>query len=125
VVGNPGESAAITSPGSLDQMLAIAGRGWRNEFAARGLLHVGAYRPGRLAGRITRPVLMQIADHDTVAPPDAAQRVADKITATVHRYSCDHFEVYTGMPFHDRIAADQAAFLRRIFTSSQHREEAP
>ncbi|BDX33677.1 putative hydrolase, alpha/beta fold protein [Mycobacterium antarcticum] len=116
-IGRPGDAAAITPPGALEAMTTIAGPMWRNEFPARGLLAVGAYRPASKAGRIRCPVLMQIADHDQVAPAHSARRIAERIGASTQHYPCDHFDVYTGMAFHEQVAAHQVEFLRRVLSS--------
>ncbi|KUI34240.1 alpha/beta hydrolase [Mycobacterium sp. GA-2829] len=114
VVGRPGEVAALCSPSAVDGMRNIAGPSWRNAIAARIFLRIGAYRPITAAGKISCPVLMQIADGDQSAPPSAATAAAHRLRATVHHYPCDHFDVYPGASHHDRVAAHQVAFLRRV-----------
>ena len=122
LAGEPGEPAALASPGALEAMLAIAGPTWRNEFAARLLLSIAAFRPGTHAHLIRGAVLMQIADDDQLAPADAAARVAARAKAMTHHYPCDHFDVYTGAAFHDAIAQHQVQFVRGI--AAPVREEA-
>jgi hypothetical protein len=112
IVGAPGDVAVITTPDALDAMHAICGPTFRNEVYARALLYT--YRPIKRAAEMPCPVLVQIAMHDTVAPPEAA---ADAAWATngraeVRWYPVDHFDVYTGEPF-ERAVADQLYFLRR------------
>jgi dienelactone hydrolase len=114
IVGEPGEVAALTSEGAVAGMLATAGPSWRNEFAARLLLSIGGYRPGRRASQVTCPALVQIADGDRSASPAAATKAAAAMKATVHHYPCDHFDVYPGAAWHERILRDQVAFLRRV-----------
>lgn len=114
VVGAPGELAALTSQGAEAGMFATAGPTWRNEFAARLVLTVGGYRPGRSAGKVRCPALVQIADGDQSAPPACATQAATAMRATVHHYPCDHFDVYPGAVWHERVLRDQIAFLRRI-----------
>ena len=114
LAGRPGDAAVLSSPGAMESMLAIAGPTWRNEFAARLLLSVPAFRPGAYARRVRCPVLMQIADNDQLAPPRAATRTAGQLGATAHHYPCDHFDVYTGARFHDEIAKHQNEFLHRL-----------
>jgi dienelactone hydrolase len=55
---------------------AIAGPSWRNEVAARIFLRAGLYRPGLLADRLPCPILIQVADRDTVAPTKPAYDAA-------------------------------------------------
>lgn len=118
VVGEPGEVAALCSPGAVGGMLAIAGPSWENAIAARIFLAIGRYRPIRSARRVKCPVLMQIADHDQSAPAPAATGAAHRMHATVHHYPCDHFDVYPGAAHHDRVVRDQVAFLRRLMYTS-------
>lgn len=114
IVGEPGEMAALNSEGAAAGMRATAGPSWRNEFAARLVLVVGGYRPGRHARDVKCPALVQIADGDRSAPPAAATKAATAMKATVHHHPCDHFDVYPGAPWHDRVLRDQVAFLHRV-----------
>jgi len=115
IVAEAGAPAALNSPGAVEGMLATAGPTWRNEFAARLFLTVGAHRPTRSARHLRCPVLVQIGDNDRSAPPAPAAKAALAARATVHHYPCDHFEVYPGARWHDQVLADQVAFLRRVF----------
>ncbi|EHI14482.1 alpha/beta hydrolase [Mycolicibacterium thermoresistibile] len=119
IVGHPGELAALTAPGAVEGMLTTAGPSWRNAIAARLFLQMGTYRPIADVSRVQCPVLMQIADHDQSAPPAAATRAATRLGATVHRYPCDHFDVYPGTSCHDRAVAHQVAFLRRVLAPAE------
>lgn len=114
IVGAPGELAALNSEGAVAGMYATAGPTWRNEFAARLVLTVGGYRPGRSARNVQCPSLVQIADGDRSAPPASATRAATAMRAAVHHYPCDHFDVYPGAAWHERVLRDQIAFLRRV-----------
>ncbi|HLB21023.1 MAG TPA: alpha/beta hydrolase [Solirubrobacteraceae bacterium] len=123
-VGAPGRVAFMTTPDAEPGMRAVAGPSWRNEVAARIALQAGAYRPGLQADRLPCPILVQIADRDSVAPPQAAQDAAWRATgrAEVRTYPIGHFDIYTGRPFEQAIA-DQLHFLRRHL-SAQARERA-
>ena len=114
LVGPPGSVAAMTSPDAEPGYRGIAGPTWRNEMAARVFLRAGAYRPGLQADRLPCPILVQIADRDTVAPVKAAQDAAWRATgrAEVRTYPIGHFDIYTGAPF-EQAVADQLHFLRR------------
>ncbi len=119
VVGPPGSLAAMTAPDAEAGYRAIAGPSWRNEVAARFALRAAAYRPGLQADRLPCPMLVQIADRDTVAPVKAAQQAAWRATgrAEVRTYPIGHFDIYTGEPF-ERAIADQLHFLRRHIGAS-------
>lgn len=114
VVGPPGSVAAMTAPDAEPGYRAIAGPSWRNEVAARVALAVGAYRPGLQADRLPCPILVQVADRDSVAPAKAAQDAAWRATgrAELRTYPVGHFDVYRGAPF-ERAVADQLHFLTR------------
>jgi pimeloyl-ACP methyl ester carboxylesterase len=113
-VGAPGTLAAMSSPDAEPGFRAIAGPTWRNEVAARITLSAGSYRPGLQADRLPCPMLVQIADRDTVAPPKAARDAAFRATgrAEVRTYPIGHFDVYRGDAF-EQAVADQLHFLRR------------
>lgn len=123
-IGHPGESAALTAPGAMEGMEAIAGPTWRNEVAARILLQVGLYRPGRFASQIRCPLLVQIADEDQTVPPSSSMKAAIKGRAEVRHYPCDHFDVYAGTEYGDQVIAHQVAFLRRHLGAGTTREAA-
>jgi uncharacterized protein len=113
-VGAPGSVAFMTTPDAEPGMRAVAGPSWRNEVAARIALQAGAYRPGLQADRLPCPILIQIADQDSVAPVKAAQDAAWLATgrSEVRTYPIGHFDIYSGAPF-ERAIADQLHFLGR------------
>lgn len=113
VVARPGEVAALTLPGNLADYLAIAGPTWRNEIDAAVGLELGGYRPWRLADRLRCPLLVQVADFDRSAPPQAAMRAAFRGRAEVRHYPCDHFDVYAGKRWHEAVVGHQVRFLTR------------
>lgn len=126
LVGPPGGLAAMTSPDAEPGYRAIAGPSWRNEVAARILLRTASYRPGLQADRLPCPILVQIADRDSVAPVKAAQDVVWRATGRgeLRTYPISHFEIYRGAPF-ERAVADQLHFLRRhLAERSRDREPA-
>jgi uncharacterized protein len=125
VVGPPGSLGAMTSADAEPGYRTIAGPSWRNEVAARFALAAGSYRPGLQADRLPCPILVQIADHDAVAPVKAAQEAAWRATgrAEVRNYPIGHFDVYTGAPF-ERALADQVHFLRRHLAGGAARSAA-
>jgi pimeloyl-ACP methyl ester carboxylesterase len=124
VVGPPGSVAAMSTADAEPGMRAIAGPAWRNEVAARIMLVASSYRPGRQADRLPCPILVQIADRDTVAPAKAAQAAAWLATgrAEVRTYPIGHFDIYAGAPF-ERALADQLYFLGRHLGGRAHERE--
>jgi fermentation-respiration switch protein FrsA (DUF1100 family) len=114
LVGPPGSLAAMTTPDAQPGYEAITGPTWRNEAAARIMLSAGSYRPGLQADRLPCPMLVQVADRDSVAPVKAAQDAVWRATGRgeMRTYPVGHFDVYAGEPF-ERAVADQLHFLRR------------
>lgn len=110
--GPPGSGAAFSLPGAEEAYLAIAGPTWRNEVAASISLELGSYRPARNAKQIAVPMLVQIADLDRSAPPNATAKAAFKARAEVRHYPCDHFDVFTG-EWHEAAVRHQISFLTR------------
>jgi fermentation-respiration switch protein FrsA (DUF1100 family) len=124
LVGPPGSVGAMTSADADPGYRAIAGSSWRNEVAARLALNAATYRPGLQADRLPCPILVQIADQDAIAPPQAAQDAAWRATgrAEVRTYPIGHFDIYLGAPFEQAIA-DQLHFLRRHLPAPAHGAE--
>ncbi len=124
IVGAPGSTAIITAPGAVEGYHALAGPTWRNEVCARTALEVAFNRPTRAASRLRAPILVQVGESDTVAPPSAAWAAAEKAGryAEVRNYPVDHFDVYDGV-WQQRILADQIAFLTRQLSTD--RSETP
>lgn len=103
----------MTTPDSLPGMRAIVPEGhpWINQAAARSLLSILWYRPGREARRITAPILICISKEDSVAPTATALRYARQAPrGDVRLYEAGHFAFYVGDAFR-QLAADQTEFL--------------
>ncbi|AZZ81112.1 alpha/beta hydrolase [Gordonia alkanivorans] len=114
VVGKPGDrDAALTAPGFLESYLAIAGPSWRNEVDASVGLEIGGFRADKHVHELDAPVLVQIADYDSAAPPHAAAKAAFKARAEVRHYPCDHFDVFAGNDWFEPCVGHAIAFLTR------------
>jgi len=113
-VGRPGTLAVMTSPDADDGYRRLAPPDFRFEVTARIGLTAGLYRPVRHAGRVRCPVLVQICEHDSVAPVASAEQVVRLLgsLAEAQRYPIGHFEPYFGAHF-ERSVSDQLAFLQR------------
>jgi pimeloyl-ACP methyl ester carboxylesterase len=113
--GLPGTLAVSTTADALSGLadLTPPHTTWRNEIAPRFTLTEALYRPGRSARRVKCPVLVCVADADLLIARKPAIRVARKAAkGELRRYPFGHFGMYTPPGF-DRVATDQAAFLRR------------
>ena len=113
VVARPGELGALTLDGCFEDYLAIAGPTWVNEVDASVGLELGSLKPIKDAERVHAPLLVQIADFDRSAPPQAAAKAAFAGRGEVRHYPCDHFDVWPGKDWYDAAVAHQVSFLTR------------
>jgi dienelactone hydrolase len=119
VAGAPGTSALMTAADALPGVQALsAGQDIDHTVCARIGTRIGQYRPGRAIRRLGMPVLLCVADQDSVAPARAALRHAARGGANVEvrRYPIGHFDIYWGDAFKHAVA-DQLEFLQRHLTS--------
>jgi pimeloyl-ACP methyl ester carboxylesterase len=118
-VGAPGDFAMLTDATSYRDYLDMMGPTWRNEVCARSLLLVPFNRPVRRAGRVRCPVLLVIAERDTIAPASAVREVARRIgpLAETLSFDCAHFDIYRGEIFTTSVAT-QVEFLTRALATN-------
>lgn len=112
-VGAPGSLAAMTAPEADPGFRAIVAPEslWRNEVAARIVLHLSLYRPVRLAATLRMPVLFCVCDDDATTPPGPTLKAARRAPrGELRRYPYGHFDIYTD----PQVKADQVEFLRRV-----------
>ena len=112
IVGPPGSLAAITSADGESGYETIMGATFRNEMQARGITPILFNRPVAVAKKLRMPLMVVIAEQDTIAPPSAVKAAAGAARGRVVRRSFDigHFEIYRGEPFEESVAA-QVEFL--------------
>lgn len=113
IAAHRGKRAFMVAPDALPGMLALVppGHDWVNEAAARSLLSILRYRPGRSAKRIAIPILICISDNDTVTPGEVADAYARQAPlGDVRHYEAGHFGFYLGDAFKE-LVADQTDFL--------------
>jgi pimeloyl-ACP methyl ester carboxylesterase len=90
------------------------GSEWHNRVAARSLLGLAVHRPVRKAAEIGCPILLVVAEHDTIAPIGPALRVAERAPkAELLRSRGDHYDVYNGGEDYDRVIEAEVEFLHR------------
>jgi uncharacterized protein len=114
IVSQPGGAGALSSEEAEPGYRAIAGPGFRNEITATAALIEGLNRPIARIGDIACPILIQVAERDSIAPPGAGRAAAwrAKGRSEVREYPCNHFAIYVP-PWRDRAIRDQVHFLRR------------
>ncbi len=116
LVGPPGTMAAMTTPDAVPGYASIYDEGfeWRNEFTPRTALTMPLNSPGKRAGEIECPILVQVCSADAITPPGPAMEAAQKAPKgeLITYAGLGHFDIYRGEHF-ERALADQVGFLRR------------
>jgi dienelactone hydrolase len=113
VAAAPGRPGLMTAPDALPGMLALVPEDyhWLNRAAARSVVSVLRYRPGRSAKRIAAPILICISATDSVAPPAPTERYARQAPrGDVRLYDAGHFDFYLGEAF-NQLVTEQTEFL--------------
>ncbi len=113
IVGQPGDVAALTSPGAWAGYLQLLPRQprWRNMTRAQVFLELPFYSPIRHVHRILAPVLVIAGRNDLVTPADAAQSaVARMPRGRFELLDSDHFQPFAGDLFEQGMRL-QLAFL--------------
>ena len=113
VAAAPGRPGLMTAPDALPGMLALLPDGyqWVNRAAARSVVSLIRYRPGRSAKRIAAPILICISATDSVAPPEQTERYARQAPrGDVRLYAAGHFDFYLGEAF-EQLVTEQTEFL--------------
>ncbi len=110
--GDPGTYAVMTAPEALPGFTSIVAPAskWRNEVAARVMLHVGTQNPAGGVGKLQMPLLICACDKDETTPPANAIKAAERAPrGELKRYSYGHFDIYTD----PQARKDQVEFLSR------------
>jgi dienelactone hydrolase len=113
----PGEFGAVANAAASAGVEIIRpkdGTEWHNRVAARSLLGVAARRPVRKAAKIRCPILLVVAEHDTIAPVGPALRLAERAPrAELFLSRGGHYGVYEGGEDHERVLDVEVEFLHR------------
>ncbi|MBX3172514.1 MAG: alpha/beta hydrolase [Candidatus Eremiobacteraeota bacterium] len=109
IAARPGELGFLTAPDSLPGYTALAPVYARNEVSARMALTTAGYRPNQVA--LHCPLLLQVCQHDSVAPVFSALELGRRLHAEVETYPIGHFDIYFGEHF-ERCVQSQVRFLR-------------
>jgi uncharacterized protein len=82
LAAEPGSVAALTTPDALDGAKALDPDNrypqWQQMVAARSVLRIGFYRPGRVAARVACPLLVVVCDDDRSVLATLAVRAAER-----------------------------------------------
>jgi pimeloyl-ACP methyl ester carboxylesterase len=113
LVAYPGERGALALDGAYESYTSMAGPTWRNEIDSSVGFEMGGIRATPAAKRLRSRLLVQIADFDRYVPAQSVVKTAVAGRAEVHHYPCDHFDVWPGHDWFDKVSADQVAFVTR------------
>lgn len=113
LAARPGEPGALALDGAYESYTSMAGPTWRNEVDTSVGMQVLSVRTTAAAKKLRAKLLVQIADFDRYVPADSVARTAVHGRGEVHHYPCDHFDVWPGHQWFDRVADDQVKFLTR------------
>jgi uncharacterized protein len=87
---------------------------WPNDITARSVLDVTMHRPVRRASRARCPLLMVVAENDTMAPTAPAVAVSSRAPrGELYRSRGGHYDVYAGGLDHENVLRVETEFLRR------------
>ena len=117
LAGPRGAVAVLTTPDAADAERAFDPVGefrdsWPRSVAARSVLPLGSYRPGRDAADILCPLLVVVADDDQSALAAPAVDVASRAPqGEVVRVPGGHYASY--LDAHEQVVAAEVDFLRR------------
>jgi pimeloyl-ACP methyl ester carboxylesterase len=118
LVARPGESGALALDGAYESYLSMAGPTWRNEIDAAVGFAMAQIRTTQSAKKLRSRLLVQIADFDRYVPAYSVAKTAVRGRAAVHHYPCDHFDVWPGHQWFDKVSEHQVAFLTRSLAPS-------
>jgi dienelactone hydrolase len=118
IVGPPGTLAAMTGDDAATAYPGMYPQGFEpdNSVPARILLPFGSYRPGGEAKRVRCPLLVIVAESDTITPPAPARRAAAQAPkGELLSFPGRHFEIYRGPDFEWAVERE-TEFLKRVLS---------
>jgi len=123
LAGAPGTVAVVTTPDGREGAEALNPGNrypqWRQAVAARSVLPLGFYRPGRAARRVRCPLLVVVCDDDRSAPPAPAIRAARRAPhGKVVRIPGGHYAPF--LASHERVVDTELVFLRKHLLGADH-----
>ena len=116
LAGPPGTVSALVTPDALDVSRALEPDRryprWQRTVAARSVLRLGFYRPGRHAARVACPLLVLVCDQDQSALAGPAVRAARRAPrAELVRVPGGHYASF--LEAHEQVVGAELSFLRR------------
>lgn len=117
LVGEPGDVVLLTTPDAADTNPALDPDGrhaadWLQKVAARSVLRLATYQPGRAARRVRCPLLVIVCEEDKSAYPPSAIAAARRAPgAEVVQLPGGHYAPF--LASHEQAVAAELEFLDR------------
>lgn len=116
LAGAPGTVSMLTRPDGLDGNRALNPGDkypeWRQVVAARSVLPIAFYRPGRVAADISCPLLVLVCEDDQTALAEPAAKAANRApNGELVRMPGGHYEPF--LRGHEQAVEAELEFLRR------------
>jgi dienelactone hydrolase len=112
IVGKPGTMAVFPNLDAYEGYRWLLSENFVNEVCARFILRSHGYDPLEHIRKVRCPVLIQICDHDILAPISTEVEKELRKHADVKHYPIGHFDIYTGSDF-EKSVSDQIAFFKK------------
>ncbi|MBU8934278.1 MAG: alpha/beta fold hydrolase [candidate division Zixibacteria bacterium] len=111
IVGKPGTMAFFPTSDAYDGYSKVGSESFVNEVCARIILRSHGFNPVKHIRNVSCPVLIQICDHDSLAPIGTETEEELRKYAEVKRYPIGHFDIYIGSHF-EKAVGDQLEFFK-------------
>lgn len=115
IVGTPGSLALFPISDAYEGYSNVVPESFINEVCARVILRSHGFRPVEHVRNARCPILIQICEHDSLAPIGAETERELREYADVKYYPIGHFDIYTGDNF-ERAVSDQLDFFSKYLT---------
>ncbi|MEA2021607.1 MAG: alpha/beta fold hydrolase, partial [Candidatus Caldatribacteriota bacterium] len=112
IVGKPGSIAFLPISDAYDGYSKLAPENFINKICARVILRSHGFKPVEHLRKVQCPVLIQICDHDSLAPISAETAKELEKYAEVKHYPIGHFDIYIGDDFEKNVS-DQLEFFKK------------
>jgi dienelactone hydrolase len=112
IVGKPGTMAMLPVLDAYEGYSKIVSENFINEVCARVILRGHGFNPDGHIKNVHCPVLIQICDHDVLAPIRPETEKELRKYADVKRYPIGHFDIYYGDNFEEAVN-DQLEFFKK------------
>lgn len=112
IVGKPGSIAFFPISDAYDGYSKLASENFINEVCARVILRSHGFKPVEHLRNVRCPILIQICDHDSLAPISAGTAKELEKYSEVKHYPIGHFDIYVGDDF-EKSVSDQLEFFKK------------